>query len=221
MTKYFAIIPAAGYSERFKSETPKQYHSINGTPILQLSIQAFLDHPLIEKVVVVLHSEDKHWQQLSIANHPKILRTIGGKNRSDSVVNGLETLASLSNSMDWILVHDGARPYININEISNLIEKLDKHLVGGLLGVPVKDTLKKVSSTGEVLATIDRTELWHALTPQMFRFQLLKDALENARRNAILLTDDASAIELAGYKPLMVRGSQRNIKITFNDDIEG
>lgn len=221
MTNYFAIIPAAGKSERFKSATPKQYHVIDGTPILQLSIQPFLDHPLIAKVVVVLSSEDKHWNQLTIAKHPKILSTIGGETRSDSVINALQTLATQTKPMDWILVHDGARPFININEIDYLIEALHQHAVGGLFGVPVKDTLKKVSSEGEVLTTIDRTGLWHALTPQMFRYQLLKDALENARRDAILLTDDSSAIEIAGYRPVMLRGSHRNTKITFNDDIEG
>ncbi len=220
MTNYFSIIPAAGKSQRFAADLPKQYHTINGLPILQLSIQPFLDHPLIEKVLVVVNAEDNHWQHLSIANHPKILTTIGGEVRRDSVINGLKALKTLAKPNDWILVHDGARPFIRLDEINTLIHVLNEHPVGGLLGVPVKDTLKKISAEGEILNTIDRSELWHAQTPQMFRFELLKDALEKSRTNDILVTDESSAIEMAGYKPLMVQGSQRNTKITFAHDIE-
>lgn len=219
MTKYFSIIPAAGLGERFSSDIPKQHLHINNIPILQHSIEPFLQSDHIEKVVVVLNQKDTTWETLSIANHPKITTTFGGKVRMESVLNGLSVLDNLATGIDWVIVHDGVRPFLNINDLHKLMKVVGDHPVGGIIGVSVQDTIKKVSPEGEVIETIDRTSLWHAHTPQMFRFALLKSALQSAIESDVLVTDESSAVERLGHRPLIVQGQNNNTKITFTEDL--
>lgn len=217
--KYFAIIPAAGIGTRFKSDTPKQYLKIHNQTILERVVNLFSSHPLIEKVIVVLHEQDRWWKTLTIKNAEKILTVIGGKERVNSVLSGLFVLNNIADKDDFIIVHDAARPCLKFDDISRLMTAIKDHPVGGLLGLPVVDTLKKINAQNEVIATISRDHLWQAQTPQCFRFQILKSAIEKSLLENNIITDESSALEYAGYHPKMILGDARNIKITFMEDL--
>ncbi|HLB56285.1 MAG TPA: 2-C-methyl-D-erythritol 4-phosphate cytidylyltransferase [Coxiellaceae bacterium] len=217
--KYWAIIPAAGISTRIKSDKPKQYFMLAGEAILQRVVNLFSSHPQIEKVVVVLHAKDHWWPTLQLSHPEKVLTAIGGVERVHSVLLGLTFLTDFVKEKDFILVHDAARPNLQSNDISKLISALKNHDVGGLFGLPVVDTLKKVNENDEVEKTVPRQHLWRAQTPQCFRYKILKSAIENALSENIVVTDESSAIEHAHLKPKMILGDANNIKITFPEDI--
>jgi len=218
LPRYFAIVPAAGIGTRMGNNIPKQYLLLQHKPILEHALIPLLNYEPLQKVVVVLHENDKHWQKLSL-NHPKLITITGGIERFHSVFNGLLALQNIAKSHDWILVHDAARPCLQQSDIDKLVHTLKDHPVGGVLGVPIRDTIKKVSDQ-QIISTLDRKELWQAYTPQMFRYGLLKKALEFAINNNLIATDEAAAIELIGEKPAMVEGRRDNIKITEPSDLK-
>lgn len=218
---YFAIIPAAGAGLRMGAVVPKQYLTVQGKTILEYSIQALLNIDFIKKVVVVLAPSDTYWERLplSLTQHPRIITAVGAGERQDSVLNGLKVLPSETNSDDWVLVHDAARPCLTQQDVFQLKETLSRHPVGGLLGTPVRDTLKRCLPDGQVQETVCRQNLWHALTPQMFRYGILLNALQTALSKKQTVTDEASAIELSAGNPLVVPGRADNIKVTVPEDL--
>lgn len=219
MSNYFVIIPAAGIGARMHADRPKQYLTIHGEMILQRVVNLFSSHPMIKKVVVVLHAQDHWWSTLQLQHPEKVLTAIGGKERVHSVLLGLQFLSDFADKNDFILVHDAARPCLQSEDITYLIEELKNESVGGLLGLPVVDTLKKVNQDNQVVETISRDQLWQAQTPQCFRYALLKAAIESALSDNKIVTDESCAMELAGFRPKMIMGNAKNIKITFPEDI--
>jgi 2-C-methyl-D-erythritol 4-phosphate cytidylyltransferase len=217
--RYWAVVPAAGVGRRMGTGVPKQYLELLGRRVIEHSLQRLLDHPLIDCVHVALSAADGYWGETAYADDPRVVRVIGGEERCHSVLNALHRLREQADGRDWVLVHDAARPCLAAEDLDRLIQTLQGHPVGGLLGVPVQDTLKRVSPDGDVLGTVSRNALWQAYTPQMFRLQLLIDALDQSLQRGLLVTDDASAVELAGYTPLMVEGHAGNIKITRPSDL--
>ncbi|MEJ2693387.1 MAG: 2-C-methyl-D-erythritol 4-phosphate cytidylyltransferase [Candidatus Thiodiazotropha sp.] len=217
--RYWALVPAAGVGSRMGSRRPKQYLELLGRRVIDHTLQRLLGHPRIERLYLVLSSNDGYWAECEYASDPRVVRVTGGDERCHSVLNALRELRAEADPDDWVLVHDAARPCLSEDDLDRLIERLAGHPVGGLLGVPVQDTLKRVSSQGKVRATVPRGNLWQAYTPQMFRLGLLTQALEQALRLGELVTDDAGAMELAGHTPLMVEGHAGNIKITRPADL--
>lgn len=217
--KFWAVVPAAGIGTRMQAEIPKQYLQINNKCILEYSLECFCSHPMIAGVVVVLAANDELWRGLPIAGHAKVITTPGGAERFNSVLNGLRCLRQRADIDDWVLVHDAVRPCLSSDDIDRLLTELGEHPVGGLLALPVRDTMKRVDDSGEVTETVDRSGLWHALTPQMFRLGMLEQAISRAIDAGQLITDEAQAMELCGYRPVAVPGRVDNIKITRRGDL--
>ncbi len=219
--KYWAIIPAAGLGRRFGSDTPKQYLMLKDKTILEHTLNVLLSYPLFQKIVVVLASADPYWSTLTLPSRTKerIICVTGGQERYISVYQGLEVLDKIAAPEDWVLVHDAVRPCLNHADLDRLIQALKDHPVGGLLGIPAQDSLKAVDPQQNVQHTVDRSNIWQAQSPQMFRFNKLKQALEKVIREQQSVTDDAGAIQLLGESPLMVEGSRENIKITRPEDL--
>ena len=219
----WAILPAAGIGRRMGSTIPKQYLSIDGNPLLLHALRRLSAVSRIKKIVVVIHPEDSHWAKLheSIAEEFKsrIITVRGGDERYQSVLNGIVALTELADKDDWVLVHDAVRPCVHTSDIENLIQKVSLHPIGGLLGYPVENTLKRIDKERGVIETVDRGSYWNAFTPQMFRFAQLKKSIESVVASSEQVTDEAAAMELAGFKPIMVAGSKDNIKITHETDL--
>jgi 2-C-methyl-D-erythritol 4-phosphate cytidylyltransferase len=201
------------------SEIPKQYLPLHGRRVIEHSLDRLLSHPRIEAVYVALSPNDAWWASTVYANTPRVIRINGAAERCHSVLNALELLYQHADPLDWVLVHDAARPCLSNEDLERLICMLENDPVGGLLGVPVHDTMKRVDESGRVEATLPRDRLWHAYTPQMFRLGALRTALRAALEQGLLVTDDASAMELAGYQPKMIEGHADNIKITRPADL--
>ncbi len=216
---YWAVVPAAGVGKRMLADIPKQYLRVNDETILDITLSRLLSHEKIDGVVLAVSPGDEYWPESKYYNHANVITVEGGKERSDSVFNALNKLADLQSAEIRVLVHDAARPCIESTDISRLINEVGESPDGGLLGVPVKDTMKQTQSDNRVSSTLDRENLWHAYTPQMFPLQSLLTALNHVRDKRLAVTDDASAMEILGYKPLMVEGSSKNIKITQPDDL--
>ena len=216
--RYWGIVPAAGLGERMQAGKPKQYLSVAGATVLEHTLMTMLDWEWLDGVVVVLSQADQYWPQLSLSAHPRVKTTIGGSLRQDSVLAGLRALAADLGESDWVLVHDAARPCLG-DEVERLRDDVSDDPVGGLLALPIADTVKEVNDEGRVYRTLDRTHLWLAQTPQMFRFGVLRDALEQACRAVVEVTDEAAAIERAGLAARVVEGSPRNIKLTRPADL--
>jgi len=217
--KYWAVIPAAGIGSRMQADLPKQYLRINGRCILEHTLEVFCSHPMIAGVVVVLAANDDNWRSLPGIGHAKVMTAPGGAERFNSVLNGLRYLHQHADNDDWVLVHDAVRPCLTHADIDHLVERLREHPVGGLLALPVRDTMKRANATGEVVETVSRSGLWHALTPQMFKLAMLERAIERAISESTLITDEAQAMELCGYRPQLVQGRAENIKITQRGDL--
>jgi 2-C-methyl-D-erythritol 4-phosphate cytidylyltransferase len=217
--RYWALVPAAGVGRRMGGEVPKQYLELLGKRVIDHTLQRLLDHPLIAAAYVALSPDDGYWEACDYAADPRVVRVAGGEERCHSVLNLLHALQAVAGADDWVLVHDAARPCLSADDLDHLIETLAEHPVGGLLGIPVQDTLKRVSAQGEVAGTVPRADLWQAYTPQMFRFGLLTGALEAALQKGERVTDEASAVEQAGYRPQMVEGHAGNLKITRPADL--
>lgn len=218
---FWAVIPAAGIGARMRADRPKQYLDLAGRSILERTLDCFLGHPRLKGLVVCLAADDPWWPNLPSASNELIQRAEGGRERADSVLNGLLRLTELGASTDdWVLVHDAARPNLARTDLDRLLEELRNDAVGGLLGVPARDTLKRVGADGRVVETIDRSVVWQAYTPQMFRLGALHRALADALVANAAITDEASAMEWAGYAPRMVEGRVDNIKVTTPEDLQ-
>ena len=212
-----AIVPAAGRGNRMGSALAKQYLLLAGQTMLEHSVNALLRCPIIERVVVALAADDQHFQQLALACEPRISSVVGGSERADSVLAALDALAA--EGFQWVLVHDAARPCVPLADIERLIDHCLNSGQGGLLAAPVRDTMKRGDASGLVLDTVPREQLWHALTPQMFPTGTLKRALEEGLALGALITDEASAMERAGFTVKMVEGRADNIKVTRPEDL--
>lgn len=215
----WAIMPAAGIGRRMNAKIPKQYLNVNGRPIIEIAIGRICALKYVNRVVVMLNPEDRVWPGLGLERNSKVICQPGGDNRYQSVLNGLRYLQSSAAENDWILVHDAARPCVRLGDIHRLMDAIQQHPVGGILGAQVENTLKRVDGSNEIQSTVDRQQLWSAYTPQIFRFGILLQALEAADRSAKTVTDEATALELLGYRPLMVEGNRDNIKVTQPSDL--
>lgn len=215
--RHLALVPAAGSGSRMKAERPKQYLELLGRPLLRHALEALCDAPAIDRVFVVLSVDDREWDRHDWRDlEPKLVRLFcGGPSRADSVLNGLRAISDQVAPHDWILVHDAARPCLARWHIDKLLHALSHEEVGGLLAVPVADTLKREDGHGHVVETVDRERLWQAQTPQMFRYIMLRRALEQARH----VTDEASAVEAAGLRPRLVASDATNLKVTYPLDL--
>jgi 2-C-methyl-D-erythritol 4-phosphate cytidylyltransferase/2-C-methyl-D-erythritol 2,4-cyclodiphosphate synthase len=228
--RLWAIVPAAGRGERFASAAslsiPKQYTPLLGKSVLEWSLRALLTEPRIQGIVVVLAAGDERWGEVARSlDSTKLLTTIGGAHRQDSVMNGLEYLAPKVQADDWILVHDAARPCLRGNDVSALCDALEKNpqgaagkIAGLVLAAPIVDTVKRELANG--LETVDRAGLWRALTPQVFAYAELRRALGDAARDGVAVTDEAQAMERLGIRAALVPGSPFNIKVTRGEDLE-
>ncbi|NHZ65089.1 2-C-methyl-D-erythritol 4-phosphate cytidylyltransferase [Massilia genomosp. 1] len=212
--RYFALIPAAGIGARMASGCPKQYLPIGAKPMLRHTLDAFLSSGLIAHTYVVVSARDEYIDAIVPSGAATVLRC-GGASRMESVRNALRALEGELHEHDWVLVHDAARPGINAALIDKLIATVGDDPVGGLLALPVVDTVKR---SGADVTTVARDGLWLAQTPQMFRYKLLCDALA-AATDASVITDDASAVEALGFSPKLVEGHPRNLKVTLPADI--
>ena len=217
MPRHYAIVPAAGSGSRFGSEKPKQYLDLLGRPLIFHTLKALTACPDIERVWVVLAPDDPWWPQYDWSGLGAKLETVrcGGATRAESVTNGLQAAAMVAADDDWVLVHDAARPCISAAMLDALFADLAQDPVGGILAVPVADTLKRADTEQRVAATEPRDGLWQAQTPQMFRYGLLGDALQKCRD----VTDEAGAVEALGLKPKLVRGDATNLKVTYPADL--
>jgi 2-C-methyl-D-erythritol 4-phosphate cytidylyltransferase len=217
---YWAVVPAAGAGSRMGAEIPKQYLPLGDKTVIEHTLDALLACTALSGIVVVVAADDARWPRIEANYRDHPLTTVpGGAERCHSVQNGLAHLAQQAQADDWVLVHDAARPCLRTADVITLIETLAEDAHGGLLGVPVADTMKRVDAQRRVTATVERNGLWHALTPQMFRLAQLRSALQDAIDNNALVTDEAAAMERAGYAPRMVQGRRDNIKITLPADL--
>lgn len=214
----WAVVPAAGSGERFGGRVPKQYASLSGQPVLSWSLQALLSDPGFERVMVAIAPGDPRWTGLAESRDPRVLSCAGGCSRAQSVALALAALEPLASHADWVLVHDAARPCLSRNDLLALVRGVGDDSVGGLLAIPVSDTLKREDGEGRSVGTVPREALWRALTPQMFRYGLLRRALLFCQGRRLTVTDEASAIEALGLRPMLVRGRADNIKVTDPQD---
>ncbi len=218
---FHVVIPAAGIGSRMRADRPKQYLPLGGCTILEHTLQIFLGHPACRLLAVSLAADDPWWPQLPCASDTRILRAPGGRERADSVLSGLHCLQeSGAAGEDWVLVHDAARPNLARSDLELLLTELAHDPVGGLLAVPARDTLKQAGPDGRVLRTLDRSTVWQAYTPQMFRLQSLQQALQDALRAGVAITDEASALEWMGQSPRLIEGRGDNLKITRPEDLQ-
>jgi len=219
-TRYWAVVPAAGTGRRMGVELPKQYLTLAGKTVLEHTLDALLACEVLSGIVVVIAEHDTHWVEIGqrYSDRP-LLSVTGGAERGQSVLNALQQLATQAHPHDLVLVHDAARPCLRADDVKLLIETVGADENGGLLGMPVADTMKRVTGQLRIAQTVERNGLWHALTPQLFRLDLLRAALADAIDMQVAVTDEASAMERAGYAPRMVQGRRDNIKITLPADL--
>lgn len=221
MSKFFALIPAAGSGSRMGNELPKQYLSLNNRPMIYHAISTLCQNQYITRVFVILAPNDNEWFKHDWLEFSEklVVFSCGGLTRAGSVLNGLTTAKQkdLVDTNDWILVHDAARPCLTSTQLDKLISELAIDNVGGLLAIPVADTLKRSNTENRVSHTESRENLWQAQTPQMFRYDLLTKALRSA--TSINVTDDASAVEALGFHPKLVPGDAYNFKVTYPQDL--
>lgn len=221
MSKFFALIPAAGFGSRMENELPKQYLPLHDHPMIYHSIHTLHQNTFIAGVIVVLAPGDTIWSNYDWSAFNQKLTPLycGGATRADSVLNGLIAAKqkNVIGDQDWVLVHDAARPCLTADQLNRLIIELADDEIGGLLAVPVADTLKRSNPSGRIAHTEPRENLWQAQTPQMFRCALLIHALQNAAH--IPITDDASAVEALGHHPKLIASNSYNFKVTYPQDL--
>ena len=217
--RIFAIVPAAGSGLRMASGLPKQYLTIKQDTVLSLTLARIFDSLQVEKVVVAASSGDPYLQKSIVSFGARCVRVEGGEERCYSVLRGLEYLEKEVAEDDWVLVHDAARPCVRSSDIQNLMATIEHSSVGGILGAPATDTLK-VFEEGKIVETLDRSKVWRALTPQIFRFKLLIDAMRFSLKKGLRITDEAQAVESFGSRVSIVLGHSDNIKITFPGDLK-
>jgi 2-C-methyl-D-erythritol 4-phosphate cytidylyltransferase len=217
MPRHYAIVPAAGSGARFGAEMPKQYLPLAGKPLIYHTLTALCRCERIDRVWVVLSPDDIWWRTYDWTSLGSKLETVfcGGVTRAESVANGLAAAETAAADDDWVLVHDAARPCLSQAMLAALCDQLADDPVGGLLAVPVADTLKRADAQQRVAATEPRDGLWQAQTPQMFRYGVLLRALADHPG----VTDEAGAIEAAGLKPKLVPADATNLKVTYPADL--
>ncbi|WP_230354005.1 2-C-methyl-D-erythritol 4-phosphate cytidylyltransferase [Lelliottia sp. WAP21] len=212
-----AVVPAAGVGRRMQTECPKQYLSMGDKTILEHSVAALLAHPRVTRVVIAISPGDARFAALPLANHPLITVVDGGTERADSVLAGIRAAGEAA----WVLVHDAARPCLHQDDLARLLALSETSPIGGILAAPVRDTMKRAEPGARAIAhTVERDDLWHALTPQFFPRELLHDCLTRALNEGATITDEASALEYCGYHPVIVEGRADNIKITRPEDLQ-
>lgn len=219
--KVWVVLPAAGVGARMQADRPKQYLPLVGKTVIEHTLAGLLTHPAVAGVVVAVSSTDPYWQTLGLESE-RVLRVNGGRERADSVLNGLNYLADECQlaADTRVLVHDAARPCLSHTDLNHLLQRGYDEPHGAILAVPVRDTMKRAQADKQHIAhTEERNGLWHALTPQMARLGVLRDALARALQQGLPVTDEASALEYAGLHPLLVEGDARNIKITRPADL--
>ena len=211
-----AVVPAAGIGSRMQMECPKQYLRIGQQTLLEHAVAGVLQHPCVKKVIIAISPTDRWFASLPLACHPQVDVVYGGEQRADSVLAGLNK----ADGAHWVLVHDAARPNLARTDLDRLLAELADDPVGGLLAVPARDTLKRADAQGRVAATIDRSTVWQAYTPQMFRLGALHRALADSLVADAVVTDEASAMEWSGQSPRLIEGRSDNIKVTRPEDLE-
>lgn len=215
----WVVVPAAGRGTRFGGERPKQYLEVGGHPLIAWTLQALLSHPSIAGAMVVLAADDAHWPAWAeIAGKP-VQTCIGGAERADSVLAGVNALPDSVRQDDFVLVHDAARPNLAHADLDRLLDLGRADPVGAILAAPVRDTLKRAGDDGGIDGTEPRERLWRAFTPQMFRRLQLSKALDAAHAAGIAITDEAMAMERQGLRPLLVEGREDNFKVTTPADL--
>ena len=218
--RYWLVMPAAGSGQRFGEHQPKQYAEIAGRTVIEWALEAFVDDPRCRSIVVVLAPGDLHWRRVAEQRGwSRIETAAGGATRAESVRSGLGVLEGRAAPCDWVLVHDAARPCLARADLERLLRECEAHAVGGLLVSPVADTLKQGGSGSSIDRTIDRSGLWRALTPQMFRYGPLCASLDAASAAGRSPTDESQALEWSGAQPTRVVGAANNVKITTADDL--
>jgi 2-C-methyl-D-erythritol 4-phosphate cytidylyltransferase len=222
MSRFYALIPAAGTGTRMGGETPKQYLPLNSIPLIAHALIVLAREPRISKLFVVIAADDAWWDNYEWRGWEDRLQVLrcGGSTRAETVLNGLQAMAAECAADDWVLVHDAARPCLPAESLSRLLDEVADDAVGGLLAVPAADTLKRAAADGasgaRAEATVPRAGLWQAQTPQMFRHGLLSEAVRAAGSD---MTDEASAIEKLGEHPRLVESDSRNLKVTYPQDL--
>lgn len=217
----WAVVPAAGVGRRMGAEMPKQYLPLAGRTVLEHTLLRLLSIPEVSGIIVAVAADDARWDELQRRlGEARIESVAGGAQRHESVANALDALATRLDSREWVLVHDAARPCVRASDIEHLIRSLRGDPCGGLLGVPVRDTMKRSNDEARVIATEPRERLWHALTPQMYRLGPLRQALSAAVRDGYMVTDETFAMERAGYQPTLIEGHADNLKITRMEDLD-
>lgn len=215
--RYFAVVAAGGRGARVQADKPKQYLKVHGRTLLEHALQPFLAAPWISTIAVVLPPDDKVFSTLDCSRESRIKTAEAGVTRAESVLSGLRSIAGQAAREDFVLVHDAARPGVRVSDLERLRDEASTD-DGGLLAVPVVDTIKRAESRASA-ATIDRRDLWRAQTPQMFRSESLKRAIEDSLHQGVEATDEARAMEAAGYRPRLVLGHEGNFKVTRPDDL--
>ena len=215
----WAVVPAAGRGTRFGGEVPKQYLQVAGEPLITHSLRALFAHPSVQGVVVALADGDEHWQGYDDGSGRPVVTCVGGESRAASVLAGLAALPGDVREDAFVLVHDAARPNLRLSDLSALLERGREDPVGAILATPVRDTLKRAGDDGGIDATEPRERLWRAQTPQLFRRMQLRRALEAAAADGVEATDEAMAMERQGLRPLLVEGSEDNLKVTTPADL--
>lgn len=225
--RIWGLIPAAGVGLRTQAAVPKQYLSLRGRPVILHTLERLCHYPRLSGVMVGISAADRNWPECATeaGRLQKFLGTYsGGETRAHTVLNGLQALArphacGRALDSDWVLVHDAVRPCVRLADIAALVSTVEVGDEGGLLALPVSDTVKRADASGRVVGTVPRESLWRALTPQMFRLSALRKALEKALTAGDEITDEATAIEAAGGRPKLVAGHADNIKITLPGDL--
>ena len=217
--KFWAVVPAAGIGRRFSADIPKQFYPLNGQLVAEHTLNRLLSLPMISAIYTPCDISSPHWSSVAAVKSERVQLIAGGDNRAQSVLNALIAIQEFADQDDWVLVHDMARPCVATESISQLIKSLSKHQVGGILAAPVNETLKRVNDEKLVVETVERSQYWAAQTPQMFRFRLLKNAIQAMLEVGRIPTDEASAIECAGHQPQVIEGRRDNIKITRREDL--
>lgn len=217
--RFWAVVPAAGRGTRMGSGMPKQYLSVAGRTVAEHTLSRLLSFGRFSCVQVAIAESDGHFCQLPQASDTRIRTCVGGGERSDSVRSALAALAGDAADEDFVLVHDIARPCVRLSDVARLIDTVGKDAVGGILARRATDTVKQAGEGDRIAATLDRSGIWLAATPQMFRFGLLRDALAQAAADGVSVTDEAQAIERLGYSQILVECARDNIKITTPDDL--
>ncbi len=214
----WCVVPAAGHGKRFGSEMPKQYMPLAGQPLLVRTLERLAAHVRIAGLMVVLAPGDGLWPAIGHIDGKPVSTATGGAERADSVLAGLRALPDDVGEHDFVLVHDAARPCVRATDIDRLIEVAGR-AEGGLLGAPLRDTLKRADPQGQCIGTESREARWRAFTPQMFRRGALTGALQAALEQGIAITDEAMAMERSGIQPVLVEGAEDNIKVTTRADL--